>query len=98
MNEITIKIMTYVLELEGAHFYIGKSFNLNFRMAQHFSGFGSRWTKLHKPIKIVECCIGDHEKDLTLKYMREKGWKKVRGGGWCKVDMKYPPHELNLVK
>ena len=42
-------------------------------MEQHFDGIGSSWTKLYKPIKILEKYISENEKEeeeLTLKYMK----------------------------
>ena len=51
--------MVYVLELENNKFYIGYSENVNNRLLNHFNGGGSTWTKLHKPVKLVECIIGD---------------------------------------
>ena len=35
----------YILKLEGARYYIGKSDNVIKRYEQHVNGYGSAWTK-----------------------------------------------------
>ena len=87
---ISIRILTYTLQLENLKYYIGKTWNLNLRFAQHQQGEGARWTRLHKPICIMEVWEGDVERELTLKYMREFGWQNVRGGPWCKINLNKP--------
>ena len=96
---IPVVMIGYVLKLEGGNFYCGVSTNVNQRIAQHMIGEGSRWTKLHKPVSVVllEACgseFGKWEKKTTLEKMREYGWKNVRGGPYCKVDMRNPPIDL----
>lgn len=88
--------MVYILELENNKFYIGLSTDINNRLYRHFNGYGSVWTKLHKPIKLVECIIGDSlvEKSKTLEYMSNYGWQNVRGYTWCTENMKLPPKQL----
>ena len=94
--------MVYVLELENNKFYVGLSENVNNRLANHFNGGASVWTKLHKPIKLVECVIGDSllEKSKTLEYMSKFGWQNVRGYCWSMTNLQKPPKELveNLEK
>ena len=88
--------LVYVLELEGGKWYVGTSNQINLRIAAHFTGNGSRWTKLHKPVRIHKVCLGgrDVETRVTLEIMAEKGWQHVRGGGWCKPVMRRPPSDL----
>lgn len=88
--------VTYVLECEGGHYYVGMTWNLNMRIAEHMQGLGAKWTRLHKPKKIINVLIGDRERDTTLHMMMEKGWRKVRGSSWCQIDMRGPPACLNL--
>lgn len=88
MDPITVESCTYVLELENGMYYVGSSYNLNFRYAQHISGHGSGWTKLHKPKGIVKVIIPGSlaiENDITREYMTQHGKEKVRGGSYCKV-------------
>ena len=86
---MTIYPALYVLKLEGDNWYVGMSYNLNIRWAQHWSGNGAKWTKLHPPIS-VERVIFDAteegiENRITLQMMEIYGNDKVRGGSYCKV-------------
>ena len=82
----------YVLELSNNKYYVGISDNIDVRLDSHFKNKGSKWSQLHKPIRVVERFIGskDSEREFTLKYMREYGWQNVRGGGWTAVNMRTP--------
>jgi hypothetical protein len=75
-------------------YYVGTTYNLNLRYAQHECGEGGKWTRRHKPIGVLKIlpnsCI-DVENSKTLEYMKLYGWENVRGGYWCKIDMKNPP-------
>ena len=89
--------MVYVLELENSKYYIGYSNNVNERLYKHFYKNGSEWTKKYKPIKLLECVMGDKivEKSKTLEYMTKYGWENVRGASWCQVDLKSAPDLLS---
>lgn len=81
----------YVLQLENDCIYVGATMNFNVRMAQHFAGVGSKWTKLHKPLGIIEVLYPftpNLENRVTQKYFDLKGHEKVRGGSWCRVKQK----------
>jgi predicted GIY-YIG superfamily endonuclease len=89
-KEITI----YVLELENNFFYVGKTHDIKNRLKQHSKGKGSAWTKIHHFKRLHKEYTFDTEKPedeeywenfITLKFMKEKGWKKVRGGFWCNI-------------
>jgi hypothetical protein len=47
-------VFVYVLQLEHSKYYIGKTTNPINRINQHFNGNGSNWTKMHKPIQLIE--------------------------------------------
>ena len=94
MNPVEVCECVYVLKLEDSKWYIGKTHNLNFRIAQHKSNNGARWTKLHNVIDCVKVSFIINEKEMTLKYMRKYGWENVRGYSWCQCDLKKPPHDL----
>ena len=83
----------YVLELEGGNYYCGITTNLNLRYCQHFTGRGgAKFTRLHKPIRIMSVEVGDSsiERERTKELMRKYGWENVRGGSYCKLDLKKP--------
>lgn len=77
----------YALRCEKDYYYIGKTNNIERRFADHVEGkFGSKWTQLHPPIKIVESFKMENKFDesrKTLEYMEKYGISKVRGAQWC---------------
>jgi len=89
MEPILVAPMIYVLELEDDCFYIGITMNLNLRIAQHLAGSGAQWTKMHRPVKIVEVfyegCTRQKEDEVTKRYVEIYGAECVRGGSWCRV-------------
>lgn len=86
----------YVLALENDNWYVGTSASVNDRIAAHFTGNGSQWTKMHRPIHIHSIVPGgkDVEKETTLQTMRERGWQSVRGHAWCSVHLTRAPAAL----
>jgi predicted GIY-YIG superfamily endonuclease len=88
MNPILVYPVVYVLKLEDDCWYIGISTCLNQRLGQHWSGDGSKWTRLHKPVSIAEIVYPaslEIENEVTKRYMEKYGKDLVRGGSWCKV-------------
>ena len=90
-------LLTYVLELQDGKYYVGITSSLNTRLGAHWSGQGSKWTRLHKPVKIMNVILGDKERETTLLMMKGYGWQNVRGSSWCRVDLKSPPPALSGV-
>jgi predicted GIY-YIG superfamily endonuclease len=85
MNDcITIHTLVYVLELEGGNWYVGKTHNLNVRLAQHWSGDGAKWTRLFKPIRLVKVSMTETEQEITNEYILLYGKDNVRGGNWTR--------------
>ena len=75
--------IVYHLLLEGGNHYIGITSNLNKRWNQHVTNKGSKWTKLHKPIKMVEVWQDgtlELENKITYELMNKYGVTNVRGG------------------
>lgn len=91
----------YVLELEQNKYYVGKSIKPFYRTGEHLVStlfedsnktgiFGSSWTKMYKPIRIIETkpAYNEFEEDMyTIKYMKEKGIDNVRGGSFCELNL-----------
>jgi hypothetical protein len=77
----------YALELEQGKYYIGKTQHPDFRLNDHFSGNGSTWTKMYKPIKTLEivnnCSPYDEDKYVFI-YANKYGIENVRGGSFSK--------------
>lgn len=78
--------LVYVMKLEDDCWYVGKTSNLNARIAEHFGlngrFHGAQWTQKHHPISIQEVVVGDWdtENEITEKYIGMYGLDKVRGG------------------
>ncbi len=89
---MTIRFNTsvYVLRLITEKYYIGKSKNIDKRLSSHFSNNGSAWTKLYKPLEIVEIIknVDNFEEDKKVKeYMLKYGIDSVRGGTYSKINL-----------
>ena len=89
----------YVLLLETAKYYVGWSAQVDVRIAQHFLGTGSKWTQMHKPVQVILCTPGDKlmENLTTIALMCRHGFRNVRGGSWCQLDMQNPPKAILTV-
>ena len=80
----------YILKLESNKYYIGKSNNPERRIKEHYSKNGSEWTKLYKPIELIELfeSTDDFDEDKhTLKYMSKYGISNVRGGSFSEINL-----------
>lgn len=84
MDPITIQNFVYVLECSDGVWYIGQTFHLNIRYAQHKNGTGARWTRLHPPIRIARVILDKSENEVTKDYIALFGAANVRGGSWTK--------------
>lgn len=76
-------VFIYCLQLENNKYYIGKTNNPKYRLDSHFCNNGGVWTKLNKPIQIIEIipdCDDFDEDKYTIKYMSKYGINNVRGG------------------
>jgi len=83
-------VYIYILQLEQNKYYIGKTANPEFRLDCHFHGNGSAWTKLYKPIKMVELisdCDDYDEDKYTRMYMDKYGIDNVRGGSFVQIKL-----------
>jgi len=80
LEPILVHPVVYVLKLEDDCYYVGITLNLNQRLAQHWTGSGAGWTKLHKPIEVLRVVYQGHEQDITNDMIALYGRDKVRGG------------------
>lgn len=75
----------YTLQLQSGKYYVGKSDDPDTRFLAHKNGNGAVWTKIHKPVKILEIreLKGEHDETNTTKDMMKKyGVDNVRGGAY----------------
>ena len=82
----------YVLKLDNDRYYIGITRNLNARLAEHFEGKGSKWTRKHKAISLEKVIypadeVGLEDK-ITAEYIDLYGSNKIRGG-WYSSSKEY---------
>ena len=61
----------YTLLLEGGHYYVGWSSTVEHRIAQHFSGTGSRWTTRHPAVQVLTCVAGDTRLEDVVTQLAE---------------------------
>jgi predicted GIY-YIG superfamily endonuclease len=82
----------YILALEQGKLYVGKtsSRGLDARMQAHYAGSACAWTRKYPVIKIVKlipnCTAFDEDKE-TIRMMAEHGWRDVRGGMYCQIEL-----------
>ncbi len=76
----------YILKLENNKYYIGSSVNLFRRIIQHWSGCGSKWTLLFKPVELISWILTSDlhyiENLITKAYVSKYGYLNVRGGNF----------------
>ncbi len=94
----------YVLKLVSNKFYVGKTCkSVSYRFNIHKNGHGAKWTKLYKPLEILEQFESNDKFDedkYTKKYMDKYGIDNVRGGSYANIvltdwQIKTILHELN---
>jgi hypothetical protein len=81
-------VYIYILLLENNKYYIGKTNNPKKRLLEHTNSEGASWTKIYKPVKILNVisdCSNFDEDRYTLEYMSLYGIDNVRGGSFCSV-------------
>jgi hypothetical protein len=83
-------VFIYIIKLEQGKYYVGKTNNPQFRLERHFNSEGSEWTKIYKPLKILELkpnCDDYDEDKITKQYMDKYGINNVRGGSFVSVKL-----------
>jgi len=83
-------VFIYILQLEQGKYYIGKTNNPQFRLQNHFNSNGSEWTKIYKPLRVLEVkpnCDDYDEDKYTRIYMDKYGISNVRGGSFVSVKL-----------
>ncbi len=78
----------YVLELEGGFYYVGITNNITRRLTEHKEQVGSKWTTIHKFVKLSYTLSnkGPLDEDSEVKkLMIRYGIDKVRGGTYSSV-------------
>ena len=92
-------VFIYVLQLQEGKYYVGKTNNPQFRLESHFNSNGSEWTKLYKPLRLLELkpnCDDYDEDKITRQYMDKYGIHNVRGGSF--VSIKLDKSTIDVLK
>lgn len=84
--------IVYVLRLERGKYYVGKTEDIRKRWKEHCNGTGARWTKIYKPISIVETKpipVDDsfEEDKVTKEFMGKYGIDNVRGASYVTEEL-----------
>jgi hypothetical protein len=80
----------YLIECESGKYYVGRTNCVDKRILQHFTGNGSKWTQLYKPIKVVKILDGSdifEEEKQTYLAMDKYGIDNVRGGCYSAIKL-----------
>ena len=75
----------YVIQCQSGKYYVGRTDDLGKRIQEHLSGSGSSWTKMYKPVKVIETIQSSdpYDEDKYVKKSMEKyGIENVRGGSY----------------
>lgn len=80
----------YVLRCEpGNKYYVGYSSQLDKRISSHISGKGAKFTRVNKPIELIETydCSDEQEakeveREVTISYAGRYGKRNVGGAGY----------------
>ena len=92
IRQLIYRNTVYVLECEDDKYYVGSTRNRKQRYRQHFEDpkGGSKWTKLHKPIKVIaeykripDKYLMGMESQKTAEFMIKYGVNNVRGASFC---------------
>jgi len=84
LEPILVYPIVYVLKLEDECYYVGITMNLNQRLAQHWTGQGAKWTRLHKPVEVMRAVYQGNEQAITNEMIAIYGRDAVRGGSHTK--------------
>lgn len=79
----------YVLRLDGLRYYVGKTDNIETRLAYHFNGGGALYTQFFKPVKCIykeEVTDPRAELECFIAVAKKHGLRFVRGAAFCQVD------------
>ena len=69
---MSVSFYVYILLCEDGSFYTGYTKTLDLRVSQHMRGVGGRYTKLHRPTKLVYA----EEFSTKKEAMKRERWIK----------------------
>lgn len=87
----------YILKCAGGKYYVGKTDNVDARLANHMSGKGSAWTAKYAPIEVMETrpiTSPYDETNVTKELMKKYGIQNVRGGAYASLELSDEQEDL----
>lgn len=85
----------FCLKLARGNYFVGTTTQIYLAILGEFSGQGSQWTRMYKPLELVEATELPEDTSLSPKkianlmvqsYMGKYGYQKVRGGDFYQID------------
>jgi putative endonuclease len=71
------KYYVYILECNDGSLYTGSTNNLERRLKQHNDGKGAKYTKMHRPVKIVYSAEAKDKSSAFKEEYRIKQLKRI---------------------
>ncbi|MCD6090131.1 MAG: DEAD/DEAH box helicase family protein, partial [Bacteroidales bacterium] len=77
----------YILECSDGSFYTGSTKNLKYRLTEHNNGDGSKYTKLHLPVKLVYYETFDRIDNAFNREKQIQKWSRAKKAALIKNDI-----------
>ena len=78
---------TYIILTSNNKYYVGHTNNLAKRFEYHEKGFGAKFTKKNRPLKVIWSQQFEAENDAIKRERQIKGWSRIKkekltSGAW----------------
>ncbi|GAA1912980.1 GIY-YIG nuclease family protein [Nocardioides hwasunensis] len=68
----------YILECADGSFYVGSTWDLERRIAEHNLGLGAAYTRRRRPVTLAWCGYYDRVEDAYAMEKRVQGWSRAK--------------------
>ena len=68
----------YILRCSNGQYYVGSTYDIDKRLAEHQSGEGALFTKKHLPVELVYYAQFQRIDDAFLREHQVKGWNRKK--------------------
>lgn len=68
----------YIVRCSDGSYYVGSTWNLEVRVAQHNAGEGARYTAHRRPVEVVYACQFDRVDEAYAAEKRVQGWSRAK--------------------
>ena len=79
------KWYVYIIECLDKSYYVGRTWRVDFRLDQHMSGLGGKYTQKHGVKKLVYVEEYDNFGEASLREKQIKGWTREKKENLLKV-------------